>query len=210
MIAGTRFDLLMVVLCLKALLIEPFLDRVSFVVGLENQVVPVRTADRDVDMATVIFLFDRASQARENGHELFGLLGVIDMHAISARHPVMHGDSALRRGFIMAVQRFEPVGLQPRFPLVGEFVAVERHLRPFDGTELDIDMARVLVSLGLAAELFQRLELLLGIVGAVEVQALPFLESECDCLWTALRLGGGRASKPTPATSCDVVLCDGG
>jgi len=198
-----------VVLSFEALLIEPFLDRMRFVVGLENQVVPIRTAERDIDMTTMLFLLDGAAQAREDGHKLLGLFGVIDVHPVSTRHPVMHGDCALCGRFIVTMHRFKPSGLQPLLPLVGEFVGIERDLRPLGGTELDINMASVLIRLSFTAELLQRTHLLLGFVGVVEVQGLPLRESKRDRLGLVLRLGSGCTLNSAPATGRVAVLCVG-
>ncbi len=89
----------------------------------------------------------------------------------------------------MTMHRFKPRGLQPLLPLVGEFVGVERDLRPLGGSELDIDMPGVLLRLGFTAELLERIHLLLGFVGVIEVQGLPFRESKRDRLRLALCLG---------------------
>ena len=91
---------------------------------------------------------------------------------------------------------FKAIRFEPPFPLVGFVVARQHDAAPLDAPIAKVEVTAVLMLLGLAADLLERLEIGLRRFRVVEVGRFPLGKSEADDL--ALR----RASDGRHHAAC--------
>ena len=80
----------------------------------------------------------------------------------------------------MSVMGIEARAFQPAVPLIGQLVVGDFHFLPSGTAVDDIGMSVVLALLDLAAEILDRLEMLSGLLGIIEMLFVPLRQLEGD------------------------------